>query len=263
MGYAYGYGKGAARRRRSAMVLDAATEAYLAAIAAAGGAEPDADHKRHYDALVRALKDAGLWAKLDLIYLLANVHPTAARTGLRNPGLGALNPTGAPVFTADRGYKSDDLNFLTGPALTGLSQFTLNASSMAARSRETVDPKIGPFFDIDTTGSVNSSLRGANASGVIVCRPNSITTIGSTPVASTIGFYGWSRTAADACFEHKDGIVLTTSAVASESVGAGALQIGRDTRQMASIFIGGALSQSDMQALHAADLAYAQAVGAG
>lgn len=262
MGYAYGYGHGAGRRRRGGVPLDPATDAYLAAIAAAGGAEPDADHKRHYDSLVRALKNAGLWAKLDSILLLANVHGIAARTDLRNPGGGLLSLVGTPAFTADRGYKGDGANFLTGPALTGFSQFTLNAASMATRSRETVVPMLGALFDLSTAGSVSSSVRGANNAGVIVCRPNTTTTIGSTPVSNTIGFYGWSRTAADASFEHKDGSVLTTSSAAAASVGTGAIEIGRDSRQLASIVIGGALSVSEMATLYAVDLAYAQAVGA-
>ena len=262
MGYAYGYGYGADRRRGGAMPLDAATEAYVAAIIAAGGGEPDAAHKNHYNNLVGTLKNSSLWAKLELIYLLANASAVAARINLKSPGTGTLGLTGAPVFTADRGYKGDGSNFLTGPALSTLPLFTLNSASMAVRSREALTPPTGAAFDIEAVGGTNSSVRGSNSSGVLVCRANSASVIGSAPVADTIGLYGWSRTAAAACFEHKNGIVVTSSSGAAASIAGGALQIGRDGRQLVSVHIGGGLTESEMAALRAADLAYAQAVGA-
>lgn len=262
MGHAYGYGYGADRRRGGAMPLDAATEAYVAAIVGAGGAEPGASHKSHYNTLVGTLKSMGLWAKLELIYLLANAGAVAARINLKSPGTGMLGLNGAPVFTADRGYKGDTTNFLIGPALTALTLFTLNEASMAVRSREALTPAPGLTFDIETAGGTNSSVRGSNATGILVCRANSSSTIGSTAVASTIGYYGWSRTSAASSFEHKNGAVLATSTGAPTGVGTGVLHIGREGRQLASVYVGGGLTESEMVNLRAADLAYMQAVGA-
>jgi hypothetical protein len=262
MGHAYGYGYGADCRRGGAMPLDAATEAYVAAIIAAGGAEPDAAHKSHYNNLVGTLKSAGLWAKLELVYLLANADAIAARTNLKSPGTDALGLAGEPVFTVDRGYKGDAANYLTGPALTVLSLFTLNEASMAARSREALTPPPGATFDVETTSGTNSSFRGSNASGIIVCRANASAAIGSAAVPNTIGLYGWSRTGAASSFEHRNGVVLSTSTGAPTGIGTGTLQIGREGRQLASVHIGGGLTESEMAALTAADLAYAQAVGA-
>jgi hypothetical protein len=56
--------------------------------------------------------------------------------------------------------------------------------------------------------------------------------------------------------------VLSTSTGAPTGIGTGTLQIGREGRQLASVHIGGGLTESEMAALTAADLAYAQAVGA-
>jgi hypothetical protein len=109
MGLAYGYGAGIHRRRVGARryhIEDSDAQAYVDAMAVA----PDDTHKQAIDTLFIALKAAGVWPKLDLLYLFAAHDAQAARINARNPGtFDATEVAGGGTLThiPGSGYQTD------------------------------------------------------------------------------------------------------------------------------------------------------------
>jgi len=65
---------------------------------------PSAARQLVIDALIRQLKDAGVWAKLDVLYVIAAHDIQAGRVNWKNPGTFTATEVSAPTFTTDRGY---------------------------------------------------------------------------------------------------------------------------------------------------------------
>lgn len=55
---------------------------------------------------VVALKDAGIWDKLDALYMLGAHHEQASRLNWINPGVNTATVVSTPTFTADQGWLS-------------------------------------------------------------------------------------------------------------------------------------------------------------
>jgi hypothetical protein len=85
----------------------AETIAYAAACVGYGGAALSTPRLAAVDALVGALKTAGLWTKLKQMLLLAAHDSIAARVNLKAPGDALVLEVNAPSFVADEGYQGD------------------------------------------------------------------------------------------------------------------------------------------------------------
>ena len=75
-----------------------------AAIIAAMTVKPNAARTTAIDNLVYALKNGGVWAKLDVLYVLAAHHEQAGRINWKNPGTFDLTAGNSPSFTTDTGF---------------------------------------------------------------------------------------------------------------------------------------------------------------
>lgn len=82
--------------------LDTATSAWISAVISNGGTV-SAGRAITVDALIVSLKNAGIWTKLDYLWLFAGENAPSARTDIRGLQLATLSVT-PPTFTADRGY---------------------------------------------------------------------------------------------------------------------------------------------------------------
>lgn len=72
---------------------------------AAMSVQPDDTRKGILDTFIRALKTAGVWALIDILYLTAAHDAQAARLNLKDPASFTLIPSAtAPTFTVDRGF---------------------------------------------------------------------------------------------------------------------------------------------------------------
>lgn len=108
------------------------------ALAARFTTPPTNARKLLIDTLVGSLKAAGIWSKLDALYILAAADTQAAR---RNWIADAFNLTAfnSPTFTADRGYAGNasssylDTNF--NPATAVGPHFTQNSAHVSAWDR--------------------------------------------------------------------------------------------------------------------------------
>ena len=70
-----------------------------------------------YDAMIRALLAAGVWSKLDALYLLAAADAATALTNLKQSSYG-LTAVNSPAFTADRGYTGNGTTQYLNPGFT-------------------------------------------------------------------------------------------------------------------------------------------------
>jgi hypothetical protein len=88
-----------------------------AAVFAAMTSSPTAARKALINTLIIALKSAGVWTKIDVLWVMAAHDEQAARINWKNPAAFPLVPTATvPVFTADQGTAGDgsSSNFTTG-----------------------------------------------------------------------------------------------------------------------------------------------------
>lgn len=89
---------------------------------------------------IRDLIAAGVWAKLDLFYVLAAHDEQAARLNWKNPGANTLTAVNSPAFAADQGFTGNatDAYLATGfnPVLQA-GQFTQNSAHIGTFVRTT------------------------------------------------------------------------------------------------------------------------------
>jgi hypothetical protein len=99
--------------------------------AVTNGLDEDTTHKNLANTLVTALKSAGVWSKLDILYVFAVGNRANARVNWKNPGTYTITEVGSMSWTADRHFTAanNTSNYLkTGwrPFDGGTYQFTLN-----------------------------------------------------------------------------------------------------------------------------------------
>lgn len=95
--------------------------------------QPTTARKTLYNNLIVALKSAGVWAKLDALYLTAADVSSTALTNLVSSSY-TLSPTSAPTFAADSGYHgngtSSYLDTLFNPTTAVSPKTALNSDAM-------------------------------------------------------------------------------------------------------------------------------------
>ena len=92
--------------------------------------EPSKSHTQLIDDTIYQLKQAGIWSKLDCLYLLAAPSTGVAAANWINPGQYNLTAVNSPTFTANQGY-SGRVDAVTPPYLqTGFNPVALKARTM-------------------------------------------------------------------------------------------------------------------------------------
>lgn len=273
MGFGFGFGFSAAVMGAEAGAYTF-TNAEAAALVARFSAPPSAARKTLIDALVGTLKTAGVWAKLDALYLLAAADEQA---GCRNWIADQYNvtPVLAPAFTADRGFQGDGVNsyLRTGfvPSVAA-GKFALNSAHLGAWSltdNQSNGALIGARVSFVSKSSMIVPRDGSNLSYVAV----NFAGAGSYTVADSLGHFVVNRSGAAAQEGYKDGASTYTSGASAvdaltdlEVYGLALNQAGaagaRTNRRVAAMHIGGSLTAGEVASFRAALLAYMQGVGA-
>lgn len=220
------------------------------------------------ETFIAALVTAGVWDKLDLLYVLAAADAQAAGLNWKRPLENALTVgAGAPNFTADRGYQGNGTSeYLTtgfSPNLTpaGL-KMSLNAMHGGAVTLST--PGANSGFDI---GAQNNRLavaaRGASTTSVFSVATSGTSTITGTAFPQHV--IGIRRDAANQ-IGFSAGSSGGSSAQASVGLPSTIDILRRNTaysnRQVALVHCGASLTDGEAAAMTSATLAYLQAVGA-
>jgi hypothetical protein len=219
------------------------------------------------DALVRSLKAAGVWAKLDMFHVLAAHDEQAAR---RNWVADAYNlvAVNAPGFVADRGFTGDGAaSYLdTGfqPGVSAGSRALQDSNHLGIWCRTNVS---GTGIDM---GSTNHSLN-ANNSGNLSTR-NMAAATNTVGAGTSIGHSLISRSGAAGYARYRNGVSLGDASQASAAAlalnlfvccrNAGGVASGFAARQIAVVHAGAALSAGEAAALYAVLGTYLAAVGA-
>jgi hypothetical protein len=247
---------------------------------AAMSVQPDATRQGHIETLINALRTAGVWAKLDVFYVMAAHDAQAARLNWRNPATFALSAVNSPTFTTDRGYagngSSSYLNTAWDAATNGVL-YTQNSASMFAWCRTSrANGAFGLIGTENTTGSQSyMSIANKWSDGNYYISINN-TSAGSIPAAASAdsaGLFHVNRSTSSAIQFYKNGSFVsqntssTSQTLRTEDVPI--LARRRDgvldrysTDQVIFAGLGASLSSTEATDLYNALNAYKTAVGA-
>ena len=229
--------------------------------------QPDMTRKGLINTLIKSLKTAGVWAKLDVLHVLAAHDAQAAR---RNwiADLYNLTAVAAPTFTTDRGYQGDGTSsYLTTGGYTpnGGSVLALRDNNhLGAWLRTSLQ---NSSFDVGSPQFYIRSLFSGNVNGT-----NFSNTPPAAPVATGIGHAVTARADAANSRTYKDGLLAGAAAVASLTLTPTTIFVGArnnngsgdlfSARQIAVVHGGANVTDADVAALYSALQTYLQAIGA-
>lgn len=239
------------------------SNAEAAALVARFTTPPTSARKGLIDTLVGSLKTAGVWSKLDALYVMAAADAQAAQ---RNWIADAYNlsPVNGPTFVADRGYTGDgsssrlDTGF--NPTTAPSGKYLQNSASFSAWSR-TADNIT------QAAGNLGSTILPSNGGNATI-RVNNTGTASSGANASSAGFFIANRSASNAETLRRNGVAVITSSAASTGMTNDNFWLcGRGTSSFSTLqesagHIGQSLSVAEQDALYTSLNTYMQAVGA-
>jgi len=223
--------------------------------------------------LVVELLAAGVWAKGDVIYCLAQES-----NGAGEALLNWINPTGddnatnvhVTAFTANEGFTGDGandyLNTNYNPSTEGVN-YTLNSATVATYLRVDINANQTSLGVNDGTYQTNITPRtGGSFYGAINDDGSSV----NYAVANSLGMFGCVRRTSAAVFEFQNGTNLGSDPGVSVAIPNGNILIltyltdfGFSANQVSFVFIGGALSDVEFAAMNTAVEKWMDAKGKG
>lgn len=245
--------------------------AEASALAARFTTPPTDARKALIDNLVGSLKTAGVFAKLDALYVMAAADSQAARQNWIADQYN-LTAVSSPTFTADRGYAGDGAasNLGTGfnPATAVSPKYAQNSASVGVWSRTNL--ALASAFDLGSTVSTSNPVRlnsrSTSADTLRGCVNNgAVANFGAS--GSSVGLIALSRTASNLITGYRNGASLGTDSATAFSPDSSPIQLlssagGFSTRQLSAAHIGAGLDATENLALYNALNTYLQAVGA-
>lgn len=260
----FGLGLGLWRQRGGGVAYEPEAAALFARFTTA----PTSARKLLINDLITALKEAGVWSKLDALYLPAAADAQAAR---RNWIADAYNlsTVNSPTFTADRGYAGNGTSarLATGfnPSSSPSPKYQQNACSLGTWSR--TDNNNATFCDIGSN-SVISSIR-PRVAGDLAPFINGSQIVSAVP--SSIGFSSVSRSGINTLSVYKNGSLLVSGAAGTTGIPSfdftllcrnGSTPDQFSPNQIPAAFIGGSLSDGEQAELYSAVNTYLTEIGA-
>lgn len=239
------------------------------AVVTAFSVQPSAARMELIDTLVGALKTAGVWDLLDLLYISAAHDTQAKNINWKNPATFTLTNVGSgPAFVVDRGVTGSASNALkTGfvPSTNGVN-YVLNSASVWAWVLTNVAATVRAVGN-DTGNQCHVIPRSATDTLRAALNTSSSTT-GPSSITTSIGFSGASRAVSGTVKHWKNGVQVGADE-ASTSVAVSAVEqyicgsnaSGFYTGQVAAAAWGAALTGKEAD-FYTALLAYMQGVGA-
>lgn len=223
--------------------------------------------------LIGSLVTAGVWSKLDTLYVMAAADAQAASLNWVSTSY-SLTAVSSPTFTADRGYAGDGVSsyLRTGfvPSTAG-GQFVLNSAHLGAWSRTDSQSNGALIGARASFSSKNSSIIPRDASNLSYVAVN-FAGAGSYTVTTSLGHFVVNRSGASAQQGYQNGASGTSTTSASDAItdlevyGLALNQAGsaaaRTNRQVAAMHIGGSLTAQNVSDMYTALLTYMQGVGA-
>lgn len=227
---------------------------------------PDTTRKNNIDALIVTLIAAGIWTKLDVLYVTAAAD---AQAGQRNWKADAFNlsEVNSPTFTADRGYASNGttsyLDLAWDITNNGVN-YTQNSASYGVWCNDNI-ANSNSVFGFSTANNTRITPRVATDN--FGYRINQVAIVQAANTSS-IGLFVATRSGANATQAYKDGAAHGSAGAEASATTSFTVDwnIGRvntvfNPMQVGAAFTGANLSSGENTALYNALLAYMQAVG--
>lgn len=136
---------------------------------------PSQERAALIDRTIRALIDAGLWTKADVIYFMAAHDAQAARLNWKGATYDASVQSGSPSFSADLGYRNGAL--ATGFTGGGSTNWQLGDAAMSVWADDGAD---GAFV-ASATNAVVAPLGDGSSAGLSVVAINQSAAMVITP----------------------------------------------------------------------------------
>lgn len=232
---------------------------------------PTAARKQIINNLIVSLTTAGVWAKLDALYVLAAADSQAAGLNWISTSFN-ISVVGTPTFTADRGYNSTDagsanyLNTTYNPSTAG-GLLTQNSAHFSLWSRTSAQNSYADGIFNGTNGDLIAPRGGANTSTWAINGP--LETAPSNSDGS--GLFTATRTASTTTALYRNGVSLQAGSTTSVALinlaipliaGNTSGVITTSARQEAAATIGSGLTAQNALDLYNAMQTYMTAVGA-
>lgn len=229
---------------------------------------PSPTRQGYYSTLIDGLVSAGVWAKLDALYVYATADVGQSFVNLvqTDPIGGFIQVTGIPTFTTDRGYsgcgaptqKSIDSGFLLSAAS---KHYTQNDAMICAwqiggtqeNATLVVQGDGGSQVELYPKWSTGSTFWAINGTG---------TEITSTAPSSSAGFWVLQRTGASACEIRNNDVSIATSTNASATPPSLNLLGTAVSNNIGVMGIGASLTSGQSTALYSGLQTYLTAIGA-
>lgn len=231
---------------------------------------PNAVRQGIINTCIVQLKAAGLWTKLDALYMMAANADQSGRLNWKNPGTWTLAASGTVTFTADQGFKGDGVSgFLSAtgynPSTAG-GNLSLNSATVGHYLR--IAGTVGSGFDYHMTGGTTRLQTAAGVNAYTV-RLNDATSLSSGAGPYGVGHWSARRSDASSKTIWKNGAsVAGPDSSVSTTVGTG-LNLGASNAgsnasdaQFSFAYTAGSLSDSEMLSLDTILRAYLSSVGA-
>ncbi|MDQ0422272.1 hypothetical protein J2045_003320 [Peteryoungia aggregata LMG 23059] len=246
--------------------IQAETTALVNKMATDGVTAPSADAQTYYNRLIYALKQGGVWSKLDRLFLAVTEVEAQCRYDLINAVVG-LTVTNAPTFVGNGGFYGNAAN----------QAYTTNFTPSTAGGKFQRDSAFIGCYQLDARnsnaddcGNTNVTLRGSFRPSGDETMPVRINQATSTSVPLTRSQVGaglaWaSRDDATTIRAGKGATKIGTYTVASTALGANPILFGggRATsnpnyspRRLGALIIGQSLSDAEVAVLSNALDAY-------
>ena len=234
--------------------------------------QPGATRKAVINACIESLISAGVWTRLDALYLLAAHDAQAARLNWKQ-ALYDCTAVNSPTFTTDRGYAGNGttsyLNTGYTPSTAG-GALTLNSAHLSLWNR-TARAAAGTL-QAGASGSGGDLELGSRFTGDLAIANINDSSAITAAVTDNVGHVLVNRSTSSARQLYKNGASIGSNAGSSNALPtlpvfiggrnvAGALSLG-STDQIAAASLGGSLNSTEQGAFYSALLTYLTAIGA-
>lgn len=245
------------------------------AIFAAFTTPPDTTRKGNINTMVAALKTAGVWSKLDVMYAFAAADSQASLINWKNPGTFNASAVNTPTFTTDRGYAGNGstsyVNSTFTPSTAG-GNFVLNSAHLGLWSRTNAQAAAVTMGARTTSTTEESLLRPRDTGNLTLGRINKAGGGVNPANTDSSGHFVTRRSGGTAAAIHRNGSSLGSNTEGSTALPQFPIFIGAlntagsassfSTYQIAAAHWGSSLSDTEITDTYNALLAYLQAVGA-
>lgn len=236
------------------------TRLILTGIKAGGGDEPRRARTFLIDDTIAALIDAGIWAKLDLIYFLAAHDAVTAKINWKNPAVAAqqLTAVNSPTFAVDQGYTGNGSSsyLVNAVNMSALTQFKQNSAHIGVWIGTNVLENV-PDIGISTGDTMRITTRFTGTGNNASCRINDASTLTSSMGTSTDskGSTIANRSGSSARQLYKNASSIASDTQASVAPGAGTLLVLKalttySTKQAQIVHAGASLSSGEVTNLY-------------